>query len=271
MIKIYNSGSEFLAENADILKKYPLETVFFGLNSTLISQTNNNDFLVRLDNNGKFLIAVHFSNFPMVIFGNNDLCDEFARFAVNQGLTFNKVLGALDTCEAFLDEYGKITGCTHSINHAMDIMRCEKPDTADVDGVEWATERDVDELAYYAMMFHNEAMGESCSLEECKQKISGRVGDFAVIHKDGKIISFASKSRETEHLTAISYVYTLPQYRNMGLSCKVVTFLTKCITDSGRLAYLFVDKANPISNHLYNKIGYTYATPQYEIKIIQGK
>lgn len=270
MVKIYKSGQDFLSENSVILAKYPLETVFFEINAQFLTVTNSNDFVIRLDKDDKYLIAVHVGEFPMVIFGDNSLCADFARLAVKEKLTFPKVLGALDTCEAFLAEYDKLTGGTHKIIHAMDIMKCNEPRTSDVDGVDLATDKDLDELAQLVYSFNNEAMGESGNMEDCRQNVINNINNFAVIRKDNKIVSFASISRETAHLAAISSVYTLPQYRNMGLSCKIVTFLTKLITDSGKIPYLFVDKANPVSNHLYSKIGFTYATSQYEIKVMRN-
>lgn len=264
MYKIYKSGQDFLNGNNDILAKYPLETVFFGLNASVIKDTNTNDFIIKTEHDGKYLIAVHCSHFPMVIFGDNGLCAEFAKAAYDLKLTFDKVLGAMDTCEAFLTEYEKFTNCTHAINHAMDIMRCNKPNLCDVDGVEPATENDLNEVAIIAASFEREALSEDRSVDYYKQSLQGRMHEFCVIRHDGKIVSMAAKSRETDKLCAISWVYTSPQYRNLGLSCKIVTYLTKNITDTGRLAYLFVDKTNPISNYLYSKIGYTYATPQYE-------
>lgn len=271
MIKVYKTGQEFLQENSGILAKYPLETVFFKLNASLITYTNSTDFLIKSVDKGKYLLAVHIGEFPMVIFGDNSLCAEFARFAVKERLTFPKVLGELDTCEAFLAEYDKLAGCTHSIYHAMDIMRCGKPNLCDTQGVEFATDNDLDELANIAASFDGEAMGENRNADYYKQSLRDNIRNFALIRsKNGRIVSVAAKVRETERLCAISWVYTVPQYRNRGLSCKIVTYLTKAITDSGRLAYLFVDKANPISNHLYGIIGYTYAAPQYEIKLIRN-
>ena len=269
MIKLYNNGREFLQENVEILVKYPLETLFFEANAKFMAQTNNNDFLVKIAVADKFLIAVHNNNFPMVIFGAVDLCREFAQFAATQKLTFGKVLGAKDICEKFLQEYESLVGGTHAINHAMDIMRCDRILTDDVEGVEVPTEKDVDELAKMIVDFSAEAVGDNVNLYETKSDVLGRLSDFAIVKKDGKIVSIASTKREMDKLASIADVYTLPDYRCKGFSCKVVTYLTKSILDRGKLPYLFVDKTNPISNHLYTKIGYTYATPQYEF-ILNG-
>lgn len=267
MIKFYCSGKEFLAENKEILKKYPLETVFFEVNAKAIEHTDPNDFLVRLEADGKFLLAVHQSHYPMVIFGDSSFCAELAREANERKLTFDKILGCIDTCEAFLAEYGKLVVCRHEINHAMDIMRCDRVLTDNVDGVEQPSDNDIDELARLIVDFTSEALCDVADVDKVKKDVAARLNSFAVIRRDGKIVSLASIKRETDKLACIADVYTLPEYRSVGLACKTVTYLTESITKSGKLAYLFVDKTNPVSNHLYAKIGYTYAVPQYEIKI----
>ena len=267
VITFYKSGREFLAENGGILAKYPLETVFFEVNAVCIAEANENNFIIKLQRSGKFLIAIHNADYPMNIFGDKSLCAEFAVYAAQSKLTFSKIIGALDTCEAFLEEYEKLVICTHEIHLSMDIMQCRNPVLCDISQVEQASETDVDELANLAASFYAEAVGESESIAEYKCKIAQNVGDFALIRKNGEIVSFAGKKREVKYLAAITYVYTVPQYRCQGLSRKVVTYLTKQIVDSGKLAYLFVDKNNPISNHLYTSIGYSYAVPQYEIAL----
>jgi len=58
------------------------------------------------------------------------------------------------------------------------------------------------------------------------------------------------------------------EFHGKSLARKVVTYLTNAILQSGKLAYLYVDKANLISNHLYQSIGYEYVTPQIEIRYL---
>lgn len=270
MTKFYKCGEEFLAENRDILDAYLLETVFFECNANCIHEADENNFLVKIFDGDTYLIAVHNSQYPMVIFGDKSLCAEFARQAYEHKLTFDKVIGALDTCEMFLAEYGKLVKCTHQVNHSMDIMRCGKTLTSDVDGVEKPSDNDVNEIAELIVSFTVEALGDSADVDVVKQDVINRLTDFAVIRRNGLIVSVASVKRKTDKLACIADVYTLPQFRNQGLSCKIVTYLTLRITDDGKLAYLFVDKTNPISNHLYTKIGYAYAVPQYEIKLIKN-
>lgn len=265
MYKFYKSGKDFLTDNGKILAEHPLETVYFKGNAKAIEQANENDFLVRVDGDGKVLLAVHYKSFPMVIFGDMDLCRELAEIVAANKLTFDKVLGEKLVCEKFLNEYESLAGGSHAINHAMDLMCCRKVLTSDVGGVERPTESDVDELVELKTNFLIEAMGDEADREHVAKTTRDTLSDFVVIRQDGTIVSIAAKRRETDRLAAISEVYTLPNYRCKGLSCKVVTYLTADILSSGKLPYLFVDKTNPISNHLYQKIGYEYVTPQFEI------
>ena len=268
MLKIYQNGEQFIAENEDIIRQFPLETVFFEANAKYMPHTDVNNFLLKLTDGEKFLLAVHNGDYPMVIFGNNELCTELAQKAVELQLSFNKIMGTLPTCEAFLCKYESLTAATHKIRYAMELMRCDTLLTNETCGVEIPTEKDVDELANMMVTFHEEAMGETVTLEEKRNEVASNLTSCAIMRCDGHIVSCAFKKRETDYLASISGVYTSPQYRGRGYACRIVTFLTKQIMLNGKLPYLFVDKTNPISNHVYSKIGYTYAIPQYHIDIV---
>ena len=82
--------------------------------------------------------------------------------------------------------------------------------------------------------------------------------------KNGKIVSMARKVRETDLLCGISHVFTRREYRGKGFARQTVTALTEDILKQGKLAYLYVDRTNPISNHLYQSIGYEYGKPHIE-------
>ena len=85
-----------------------------------------------------------------------------------------------------------------------------------------------------------------------------------IIKNKKRIVSIAKKTRETDCLCSISAVYTIEKERKKGFSKKIVSFLTNYIVTNHKIAYLFVDKNNPISNHLYQSIGYVYDKPQFE-------
>jgi predicted GNAT family acetyltransferase len=77
------------------------------------------------------------------------------------------------------------------------------------------------------------------------------------VWENKKIVSMAKKVRPTKNGMAINSVYTPKEYRNRGYGTAVVSELSKNILNSGKtFCTLFTDLANPISNSIYQKIGY---------------
>ena len=74
---------------------------------------------------------------------------------------------------------------------------------------------------------------------------------------EGALVAMAAKVRTTTNTASISWVYTLKEYRGRGFGSKVTAFLTQRLLRQGyRECNLFTDASNPISNHVYIKIGY---------------
>ena len=63
-------------------------------------------------------------------------------------------------------------------------------------------------------------------------------------------------SKGTDNSYRITHVYTRVEYRGMGYAKKVVNTIKNEILDMGYIATLNVDMSNPISNHIYKKIGF---------------
>ncbi|MEM7333840.1 MAG: GNAT family N-acetyltransferase [Chloroflexota bacterium] len=69
--------------------------------------------------------------------------------------------------------------------------------------------------------------------------------------------AMATKSRPTANGIAINMVYTPPEYRGNGFATALVAGLSRYLLDEGyQFCTLFTDLTNPISNHVYQKIGY---------------
>ena len=74
---------------------------------------------------------------------------------------------------------------------------------------------------------------------------------------DGIPVSMAAKVRTTTNTATISWVYTVKNHRGNGYGAKATAYLTNRLLKQGyRECNLFTDAANPISNHVYRKIGY---------------
>ena len=79
----------------------------------------------------------------------------------------------------------------------------------------------------------------------------------AVAEKSGKIIAKANTNEKGFSYHQIGGVYTLPEYRNMGISTALVSYLIENIFSKGMKASLFVKKNNPAAIKVYIKLGFS--------------
>lgn len=72
-----------------------------------------------------------------------------------------------------------------------------------------------------------------------------------------KVVTMAAKTRKVPGGRCVGWVYTPDNLRGNGYSIACMKYLTQEILDEGNdVAFLFADKYNPISNHIYEKLGY---------------
>lgn len=266
---IYESGDKFLQDNQKVLEDNPVETSFFKINAKNM-QDMTNDFAVKFKENNKFIIALRFKHYPMIIFGDNSIIHAFSVNLLQHDLTFDRILAKEPIAKSFIECYEQLNGGSHELIHSMDIMVCTQisQNNTDTTAVEIAQINDVQEIAELVHTFFLKINNKADPISKYLEEVKSNINNYVLIRSDGKIVSIAKKCREDEHICSISNVYTLNEYRCRGFSRKIMTFLTKQILESGKIVYLYVDKSNPISNHLYSSIGYKYISPQMEIKYL---
>ncbi len=83
-------------------------------------------------------------------------------------------------------------------------------------------------------------------------------GKLFVLEADGMPVSMAKINRELVTLCGVGYVYTPPYLRGKGYATACVAALSRLILARGfARCVLYTDLANPTSNSIYQKIGYT--------------
>ena len=87
---------------------------------------------------------------------------------------------------------------------------------------------------------------------------------------DGTPVSMAAKVRTTTNTASISWVYTFKNHRGKGYGAKATAYLTEQLLNQGyRECNLFTDASNPVSNHVYSKIGYVQIGKQSVYSIVR--
>ena len=106
--------------------------------------------------------------------------------------------------------------------------------------------------------FMNEA-GVLTDLRDIGKLAKARIAFHqAWVWDDGGPVSMASWGRETRNTGCIYGVYTPPDQRGRGYATSLVAGLSRHLLSTGKAGcVLFTDLANPVSNSIYAKIGYT--------------
>ena len=134
-----------------------------------------------------------------------------------------------------------------------------------------ATENDREQLAQYIKNFHKDALEEEKTDEEANEKVDAYLErGYYLLEKEGKIVSQAVIGRELINGKGISGVYTPKEERGKGYAYELVYKLSKkCLDEGVEYCVLYTDAENPISNHVYEKIGYVKRAECEEIEFYE--
>lgn len=106
----------------------------------------------------------------------------------------------------------------------MSIMHCTKAIDCAVSGVRWAAISDAPLIAIMIAAFEDEALGNARDSQKIVNSVTACIERFALTEANGQVVSVACFAQSTETLCRVYDVYTLPSFRNRGLSQKVVMF-----------------------------------------------
>jgi GNAT superfamily N-acetyltransferase len=123
---------------------------------------------------------------------------------------------------------------------------------------------DQNELAAFCAGFVNDCYGYSVT-PESKMIASAKLiasGNLYIWKVQGRMVAMANIAHRSARHARINYVYTPARERKKGYGSAIVNAICKIILREGRYPMLYADLANPDSNSIYRKIGFT---PQGQI------
>ncbi len=119
-----------------------------------------------------------------------------------------------------------------------------------------AREGDVDDLARWLRQFCQEH-GEPLPADACAAVREGIDSKSAFVWRDGGPLAMAWLTRPLVRTISISRVYTPPAQRGRGYASNLVAALSAHALRTGwKSCLLFTDLANPVSNAIYQRVGY---------------
>lgn len=278
-IKIYGTPGEFLEENKAFLQRYEAVCQLnLGNAAAHKDEPCRPDLLFgRCEENGQ----------GVLLFGNTlpyNLClnavpgDPAALSAAvllaehlqKESIEITGVNASKMLCNVFFSAYCQ----PYRVRAAMDIMvltELIEPPAVSA-SVRRAVPGDLGTVAGWVCAFHAEALREELEPEETREKFSGMIQNgqvYLMETKDGTQVSMAAVvNRALPHGVGISWVYTPPEHRGRGYCQNTVAALCREKLGEG-YAYctLFVDKVNPISNRVYEKIGFQIVEDNFDCRL----
>ena len=253
MIKNYPNGEEFIKENKEYLDENKYMSSFFYLDAPLLKEPNKKNYALKVFNGSKKLLAMKVEPYYFMLYGEKDLFEELINYVKDNDLEINGFYAPMYFGEGILSLCKKILNKEFHILIGMDFMEANEITEPSSNEIEKPTEKDAEELLECYINFVKDC---GLSDETTTEHVLKRLPDLRVLRRDGKIVSFCGKSLDSENSLRVSAVYTRPEYRGQGLARKVVNYVKNEILELGKIATLYVDQANPISNHLYSSLGF---------------
>lgn len=178
---------------------------------------------------------------------------------------FTGITGNKEFVSSLVSQWEEETGKEAILKMAMRIYKLEKVlPVSDVPGkMRWVKEKDRNVAEDWYTGFNRET-GEG---KPDQKHIQKQVEAYLSAHPDqrglmiweveGRPVSMAGYAGPTPNGIRIGAVFTPPDLRKRGFASAVTAGLSQYLLDQGnQFCFLFTDLLNPISNHIYQEIGY---------------
>jgi len=182
------------------------------------------------------------------------------------GLELPGVSAARPEVEAFAGQWAALTGCTWvtRMEHGIYALRQTRAVVPAPGVARQATTAEVPLIARLVEAFEAEAMpGGRSDPDHVVRAVATRLGSpparggFWLWETDGEVVSLSGHGGPTPNGIRIGPVYTPPRHRGRGYATSLVAAESAWLLANGhRFCFLYADLANPISNHVYRRIGY---------------
>jgi predicted GNAT family acetyltransferase len=164
-----------------------------------------------------------------------------------------------ETAHLFAEKWKEVTGQSYGVQMDQRIYACTKVQDVKLSpGIFRASElRDIPMLAEWIYDFAKEASEEITHKQAFEMAQRGTDQCAIYLWDDGEPVSMAQQTRPTLHGAVVNMVYTPFEHRNKGYASSCVSTLTRnMLRGPYEFASLYTDMSNPISNHIYMKVGY---------------
>ncbi len=266
----YAEAKEFLEVAQPFLEKEEaLASLMFGVTLGLRAhpeRIKTPPYLATIvDESGLVMAVMMTPPYNVNIYTNRDATGEALDLLVQdlaqKAIVVPGVMAPSPIAKAFAEIWTNLTGQNYKTRVNMrlfELTRVIEPSPAS-GFLRKATEADFEIAARWAETFGIEAFSEKPNPVRAQIIARTRIGDGTLyLWEDaGQVVSMAGVGRPTLNTTTVSLVYTPPEMRGKGYASSCVAGISQLMLNQGyKSCVLFTDLANPISNSIYQKMGY---------------
>ncbi len=220
--------------------------------------------LVKSDENIEF-VSIQTPPFNLVLSYTDNLqtIEILITNLIQRNIELPGVLGPKNMVRKFLDLWCTSKNINSKLNNNERIFKLTRvsKDTLGKRKVIRSTKKYHSLIIRWAKDFIKEAFPESSEvqMENIEKRLEPEIeqGNFFLLLENEEVVSMARKAGKTPNGNLVNYVYTPPALRRRGYATECVAFLSKHILEErNQFCFLFTDLSNPISNSIYQKIGY---------------
>lgn len=246
-----------------LMEREAEHNLFLGICSQIAEGRYTDPYLVAVERDG-VVVAAAFRTPPFQL-GLSHIADApairlIAEDARAEFDTLPGVLGSIDDAKAFAETWQDLSGQAFSVGMEQRIYQAtEARDPFGAPGqmcVADVAERQT--VIDWFEAFHDEVggiMGDAA--ENVDRRLSDGRDSGLVTWWHDRIVSIAGWGGPTPNGVRVGPVYTPPEARGRGYASACVAQLTRRLLEEGRrFVFLYTDLANPISNSIYQRIGY---------------
>ncbi len=181
-----------------------------------------------------------------------------AEYLDAHGIAAPGVVAEKDLSLAYAGAMSALNSREYQITTNERLYRLDRVEDVPITGsLRLAGERDMHYLPFWMKGFADECFHTHAPLDVANAQWCLDHETMYILEDDGQPVSMAGSSRQLPHGRAVGPVYTPPYYRGRGYATACVALISRVILKNGNdYCALFTDLANPISNSIYQKIGY---------------
>ena len=252
MIKVYSNNKTFLNDYQAYLLK---DEVKYNLMLGISNKDNDSFTFISSVVDDRFLIGI-MAGKNLILASNtieDNVYDEMIEYMDH--IDYPGIIGTREHCEKYNELYIMKYGVSLVIKMNQRIYRCDKVNnySKTIGIVRLATEKDIEVLKHWALDFYvgiepNTTLlkSEESVIEKIKRKV------LFVLVVNGVMVSMTVRARAINKTETVSFVYTPHKFRRKGFASRIVEEVTRYIHSDGRIATLYTDLDNSISNSIRN-------------------